>query len=122
MPGRAKTTIPAKELECYPQLVAELTKKGYTIRDNSRLKVTFLAPYQSKPSTDLNAVIKRLDRYVAIHGNSEVKKSELYKILGISRPTLNDWICKYCDGEQPWFYDKIDLNEVKNQLLKMTLL
>ena len=132
MPGRARIYIDANKLPRHlrDSLVVELEKQGHVIAGNSRLQVSFLSPYLPKPASDIGLIIRRLDRYVATTNNKTAKKGDLCKILGISLPTLNDWICRYWQEEdsdyiadrKKWYYHKIDLNEVKIQLSKMTLL
>lgn len=92
MAGRAKIIVNAKELDVYEDLIQELKQRGHSISDNSRIKITYLSPYTQHPAHNISAIIAKLDRYISINGNKEVTKKELSKILGISRPTLDDWI------------------------------
>lgn len=130
MAGRAKIVIDAKKLSLYKGLVRELEQRGHTINDNSRLKITFLSPYTPRMSYNIKHLIGKLEKYISINGNKTVKKGELAKILGISRPTLDKWIGQgwlEIDPPRDKLFNnngvafKIDLNNIKNQFMNMAL-
>ena len=129
MAGRAKIVIDAKKLSLYEDLVWELEQRGHTINDNSRLKITFLSPYTPRMSYNIKHLIGKLEKYIFSNGNKTVQKSELSEILGISRPTLDKWIRQgwlEIDPPRDDLFNngvafKIDLNNIKNQLMNMAL-
>ena len=80
-------------------------------------------------SYNIKHLIGKLEKYIFSNGNKTVQKSELSEILGISRPTLDKWIRQgwlEIDPPRDDLFNngvafKIDLNNIKNQLMNMAL-
>ena len=102
MPRRKQTTIKLDELDIYPALVEELRHHpAYSDKDIATLKLTILENYTAT-IRDIDKAITHLQHYVAAKKNSIdtfgeeqlINRTQLAKMLGISRPTLIGWIRK----------------------------
>ena len=102
MPRRKKYTISAKQLSIYYKIVAELSANpDLSDYDMETIELTILKridPYVK----DINKVIRHFQLYLAankkfletINEEQLITRTKLAKMLGISRPTLNNWIKK----------------------------
>lgn len=100
MARRKKTTINFKDLKTYPLLLKELQEHpDHADKDFSTLILTVLDSYETTIK-DVDRSIIRLKRYVAANkqfivthqGEQIINRTELAKMLGISRQTLTKWI------------------------------
>ena len=102
MSRRRKIEIKASELECYDNLVAELSKrKEFANFDTASLRVWAYESYEQELK-GVDKALRNLDRWLAahrndlyltnIHGERLLCKQDLAKALGITRPTLDRWL------------------------------
>ena len=102
MPRRKLTTINLKELKIYPVLIDELRNNfAYADKDLTTLKLTVLDNYEATIK-EVDKVIKHFQHYVVAKKNTIevfqdeqlIHRTQLAKIIGISRQTLTSWINK----------------------------
>jgi hypothetical protein len=102
MPRRKQTTIKLEELDIYPALLEELRHHpAYSDKDFATLKLTVLDSYEAT-IREVDKAITHLQYYVAAKKNTItifedeqfINRTQLSKMLGISRQTLADWIAK----------------------------
>jgi DNA-binding XRE family transcriptional regulator len=102
MSRRKLTTINLKELETYPALIEELRNNPtYAEKDLTTLKLTILENYEATIK-EVDKAIKHLQHYVVAKKNTIetfqdeqiIHRTQLAKMLGISRQTLTTWINK----------------------------
>ena len=102
MPRRRKIEIKASELECYDKLVAELSKREeFANFDMASLRVWAYESYEQELK-GVEKSLRRLDHWLAAHrnelfitnmqGERLLCKQDLAKALGITRPTLDQWL------------------------------
>lgn len=86
---RKKITVSFDELpgKIKKQLVSFFKRKDVNL-DPKTISITAYEIYQYTPKT-YELFIQRLERYVSINGNREVRVTELSTISKISRPTIN---------------------------------
>lgn len=100
MPRRKKQTIPAKELAIYDKIVKELEQRPeLPDYDMDTIQITILKKHKPQIQ-NLDKAISNLKRYWAINekhisvinGEVAVFKTDIIKMMKISRPTLDKWI------------------------------
>ncbi len=102
MPRRRKIEIKASELECFDILVGELrTRKEFANFDPQSIHVWTYESYEQELK-NVDKALYNLDRWLAVHHNETfltsikgdrlLNKKELAKALGITRPTLDQWL------------------------------
>ncbi|MBQ4533069.1 MAG: hypothetical protein IJA24_07520 [Alistipes sp.] len=102
MSRRRKIEIKASELECYDNLVAELSKrKEFANFDTASLRVWAYESYEQELK-GVEKALHNLDHWLAAHrnelfitnmqGERLLCKQDLAKALGIARPTLDRWL------------------------------
>ena len=101
MPRRKKQIIKAKELRIFQDLVSELSRNPELAEDydmeSIEITIKKKVPHIIK---DVDKAIKNLQHYSAankqfietINGKQVIFKSDLAKMMKISRPTLDRWI------------------------------
>jgi DNA-binding XRE family transcriptional regulator len=102
MPRRKQTIINLKELGCYSTLIEELRNNpAYSDKDLTTLKLTVFDSYEATIK-EVDKAIKHLQHYVIAKKNTIetfkdeqlIHRTQLAKMLGISRQTLTTWINK----------------------------
>lgn len=102
MARRKRKQIKAKELEIYPSLVEELSNRAeFAEYDMSTIRISLLKNIEPT-IRNIDGVIARFERYLMMNqhyietllGEELINRQKMAKMLGISRPTLNDWIKK----------------------------
>jgi DNA-binding XRE family transcriptional regulator len=102
MPRRKQTTIKLEELDIYPALLEELrSHPTYSDKDFAALKLTVLESYEATIK-EVDKAIIHLQHYVAAKKNAIetfedeqfINRTQLSKMLGLSRQTLTSWISK----------------------------
>lgn len=100
MARRRKITIDLKTLKTYPLLLKELeSHPDYTDKDLTSLNLTVYDNFEPGIK-DVDKAILRLKRYVAANkqfittfkDEQIISRSDLSKMLGITRQTLTKWI------------------------------
>lgn len=126
MPRRKRHTIKAQDLDICKALVRELSAKDELADfDMATIEISILKNKADPKIQDPEKAVKNLERYIAINGDKDVLKSKLFKIMKVSRPTLDKWIGDellkptYTKGQfDYWKY--FNLKDVVSQLKKDT--
>jgi transcriptional regulator with PAS, ATPase and Fis domain len=100
MPRRKQYKIPAREMEVFDAIVAELQQKqGLADYDMNTLEISVKKKITPR-IRDIDKAIDNLKRYISVNrefiqivnGETIVSKKDIAKMLKISRPTLDKWI------------------------------
>lgn len=100
MARRKKYILSAKELPIYDEIVSALSKiPKLSDYDMDTVQITVLKKITPQIK-DIDTVIKTLKRNISIkgkhihivNGQQLVIKTDIIKLMGISRPTLDKWI------------------------------
>ncbi len=100
MPRRKQYKIPAREMEVFDAIVAELEQKqGLADYDMNTLEISVKKKINPRIQ-NIDKAIENLERYMVVNkefirmvnGEAIVLKKDIAKMLKISRPTLDKWI------------------------------
>ncbi|WP_297094025.1 hypothetical protein [uncultured Draconibacterium sp.] len=100
MPRRKQYKIPAREMEVYDAIVAELQQKPELADyDMNTLEISVRKKINPRIQ-NIDKAIENLERYMVVNkefirivnGEAIVLKKDIAKMLKISRPTLDKWI------------------------------
>jgi len=101
MPRRKKQIIKAKELRIFQDLVSELSENPELAEDYDLESIEITIKKKIAPIIkDVDKAIKNLQHYYAankqfietVNGKQIIFKSDLAKMMKVSRPTLDRWI------------------------------
>lgn len=126
MPRRKRHIIHLQDLDIYKELVNELLQKEELADyDITTLEISILKNNPPPKIQDPQKAIKNLERYIAINGDKDVLKSKLFKIMKVSRPTLDKWLGDdllkptYVTGDYG-YWKHFNLKDVVKQLKENT--
>ncbi|WP_167616045.1 hypothetical protein [Maribellus sediminis] len=100
MPRRKQYKIPAREMEVYDAIVAELQQKPELADyDMNTLEISVKKKINPRIQ-NIDKAIENLERYMVVNkefirivnGEAIVLKKDISKMLKVSRPTLDKWI------------------------------
>ena len=130
MPRRKKQIIKAKELWIFQDLVSELSKNPELAENYDMESVEIsIKKKVSRIIKDVDKAIKNLQHYSAankqfietINGKQVIFKSDLAKMMKVSRPTLDRWIKNEFIKPSPIpgiSFESFQIDEVIEQLRK----
>lgn len=100
MPRRKKYIISAKDLPIYDKIIEALLREPDSVNfDMNTIQITVLKKITPQIK-GIDTIIKTLKRNIAIkekhitivNGEQLVTKTDIIKMMGITRPTLDKWI------------------------------